>query len=324
MVWPAIIAGAASLAGTAMSANQPSGISSADPQWQYDASQMQRREDYKRQKEFAQMGVTWDFDQKMALAKKYGIHPLRFTAGGTSYRPGGIGTFTGGGKKNQPLNMRMGQDISRAMAATKTREEKMYDLIKLEQEKERLKAMRMQNAGLNQSLHYLDSPDMGPSGSTDFEKVSGVKGYRKNIDVKFAPGSSYETNILPSSSRVGIEHGAAPGMRFSPDEEKYYHMMPSTPNQEAYESSLYHSGRYLYQELVKHGSAVKHYYFPQGKGVKEHRRLIREIRKGLPPAGKGHEWRFNPWKRAFKRYPIGKGPYGSRLYEGSRLKGVRN
>lgn len=96
MVWPAIIAAGAALAGGALSG---------------DRNRRATHEQMDAQREFAQMGIQW----RVADAKAAGIHPLYALGAQTpSYAPIAVGDSYG------PALASAGQDISRAMRASQT------------------------------------------------------------------------------------------------------------------------------------------------------------------------------------------------------------
>lgn len=100
MVWPAIIAGAAALAGGALSG---------------DRNRKSLHEQMDMQREFAQMGIRW----KVADAKAAGIHPLyALGASGASAAPISVGDSYG------PALAQAGQDISGAMLRGQTQRER--------------------------------------------------------------------------------------------------------------------------------------------------------------------------------------------------------
>jgi len=73
------------------------------------------------QREFAQNGIRW----KVEDAKAAGIHPLAALGANTiSYTPQAVGDLGGGGSRWGGVIRNMGQDISRAMDATRTSEER--------------------------------------------------------------------------------------------------------------------------------------------------------------------------------------------------------
>jgi len=100
MVWPALIGAAAGLAGAALSNR---------------ANRSQAESQEATQREFAQMGIRW----KVADAKAAGIHPLYALGASThSYSPIAIQDQLG------PAMASAGQDVSRAVYATRTQAER--------------------------------------------------------------------------------------------------------------------------------------------------------------------------------------------------------
>lgn len=100
MVWPAIIAGAAALAGGALSG---------------DNNRKLAHEQMDAQREFAQMGIRWKVDD----ARAAGIHPLyALGANTTSFAPIAVQDSYG------PALAQAGQDVSRAMQAAQTQQER--------------------------------------------------------------------------------------------------------------------------------------------------------------------------------------------------------
>lgn len=105
MVWPAIIAAGAALAGGAMSS---------------DANRRSMHEQMDAQREFARMGIRWRVED----AKAAGIHPLYALGAQTSsFSPVAVGDTMG------PAIAQAGQDISRAMDATRTANERQAALM---------------------------------------------------------------------------------------------------------------------------------------------------------------------------------------------------
>jgi len=106
MVWPAIIAAGAALAGGALSG---------------DRNRRSVHEQMDFQREFAQMGIRW----RVADAKAAGIHPLyALGSSGASAAPISVGDSYG------PVLAEAGQDISRAMMAGKGSKDRLGDFMK--------------------------------------------------------------------------------------------------------------------------------------------------------------------------------------------------
>lgn len=100
----------------------------------YDANKWNRRQ-MAFAKDFARMGVRW----KVEDAKKAGLHPLYALGGNLS--PGGMSpAYVGGGESSDPMGSALanaGQDISRAVLAQATPEEKAMahlQMLKLKSE----------------------------------------------------------------------------------------------------------------------------------------------------------------------------------------------
>lgn len=119
---------------------------------------------------FAKRGIQWKMDDMMKAAKKHGIHPLAMMGmQGQSYSPQQVGIVPEDSMANAVSNM--GQDISRAYAASATREQKnaaVFDQIiqgqqiemnNLEIEAKRLQLMKTMNSPGTASM---PSPVDGP------------------------------------------------------------------------------------------------------------------------------------------------------------------
>lgn len=138
MPWLApLIAAAGSLAGAGVSALSQGANSAAARQTGWD----QFNQNYQNQKEFAQHGIRW----KVEDAKAAGIHPLFALGGSTaSYSPS---TFSVGGGGSDPGDYlsSMGQNISRAVQATRTAPERALTNQELQMNEEKLTGARLNN-----------------------------------------------------------------------------------------------------------------------------------------------------------------------------------
>lgn len=100
-----------------------------------DANEEAMDQAYKRQKEFAQMGVQW----KVADAKKAGVHPLYALGANTmSFSPTVVGDSLG------PALADMGQNIGRAVEATGTASDRANSKI--------VAGLALERAGLENDL----------------------------------------------------------------------------------------------------------------------------------------------------------------------------
>lgn len=102
------------------------------------------------QKQFAQEGIQW----KVEDAKKAGVHPLyALGANTTSYQPVSVGDSIG------PALADMGQDLGRAVTATRGPDDRMYDA--------KVKALDLQHMELRNELMASEiarnyQPSVGP------------------------------------------------------------------------------------------------------------------------------------------------------------------
>lgn len=165
------------------------------------------------QREFAQNGIRW----KVADAKAAGIHPLAALGANTiSYTPQAVGDL-GGGSRWGPAIRNMGQDISRALDATRTNEERaaaeqaaanrqalidssthrtneaLADKYDAEASLARMQALKL--AGVGQQ------PGM-PGTLTDKSATAGIMG-GQYAGVKFKPAEITSANPYRPSSTAG-------------------------------------------------------------------------------------------------------------------------
>lgn len=133
-----------------------------------------RKTEYKRQREFAQMGIQW----KVADARAAGIHPLFALGAQThSYSPQSVGGDSGF------LNSPMGQNLTRAALSGMTKKERAYQeqvqLLTLDR-------LRLENAALAGQLNPTklntppmadpDRPGFEDSGALDYTHVQTASG----------------------------------------------------------------------------------------------------------------------------------------------------
>lgn len=85
-----------------------------------------RAADIAMQKEFAQMGIRWRVED----AKAAGLHPLAaLGSGGSSYTPSGVSVMAD--RSREDFYHRTGQNLSRALSATATSEERSAKRLQL-------------------------------------------------------------------------------------------------------------------------------------------------------------------------------------------------
>lgn len=134
-----------------------------------------------QQKEFAQMGIRW----KVEDAKAAGIHPLYALGANThSFSPVALGHETDNSQANMYQNM--GQDMSRAIQATRTSQERELAQLQIQSLKADVEGKALDNQ-IRASTLMKSSAQVGPSlpSPMDSPVVSGQNpGYRvKHADI---------------------------------------------------------------------------------------------------------------------------------------------
>lgn len=121
------------------------------------------------QREFAQMGIRW----KVEDAKAAGIHPLAALGAPTaSFSPSAVGVSANTAMGDAVSGM--GQDISRAMMASATKEERAHnDAMKAEQ----LDNAKLQNELLRSQISTINRPTNPPLPSPMSPMGTGSGGY---------------------------------------------------------------------------------------------------------------------------------------------------
>lgn len=157
----------------------------------------QNKKNYEAQKEFAQSGLRW----KVEDAKAAGIHPLfALGAPATQFAPSFIND-----SPSESLS-RIGQSLQRAQNVTKTPSEKMIDWIKMEQEQEILKKLRLENIGLRRELKTPSFPDVVVNRDFPSLDVGNILDRMHGIDIIKEPAR------ITKSDRHGTkEAGTIPG-----------------------------------------------------------------------------------------------------------------
>lgn len=143
---PALIGGAAAIGGSLIGGKMASRATKSAN----DANAAALKQQNKLQKEFAQHGIRW----KVEDAKKAGIAPLAALGAQThSFSPASVGVTPDLGMANAAANM--GQDISRAVHATRTGPERAMAVLQLENQK-------LQNDYLRSQIAKMNSSQVGP------------------------------------------------------------------------------------------------------------------------------------------------------------------
>lgn len=238
------------------------------------------------QERAARYGIRWRVED----AEKAGLHPLA-ALGMTpiNISPSHVG-------QDYSYIGRMGQDIGRAIASQKTSSEKRIDAIKLLQEEELLKNMKLKNVGLMREVSNVKQISM-PSLSTDFyDRYFNIPGQSNGTGQMSTgePGSQLIPSQIPFQSKPGYEAGIAPEERFVVDSQGNVSRYPSSVVEESMESSPYHAGKYTFKRLYQHGKSIYHVFKRTKKGNEYIKKF--QPKKKLPP---GYIYKFNPWSGDF-------------------------
>lgn len=244
------------------------------------------------QMEMAKHGISW----RVADAKRAGIHPL--AALGlplTSFVPQRVGGDWIG---------KAGQQVGAAVSASLERKERIEN---------RSRELRLADAEIrNRELHnQILEKDLLGSGQGGSVRLSGPAVLDSSGDGGVPPGQGGIIVVpkqVKSSSVLGIETGSVPMEQMVHTDKGYFKLKPTQELSEPLESSWFDQGDYIRVRSERLAKAVWYYHNPQARGAAEHRAYLRRIR---PKAGRGYEYRFNPW-RGFKLYKkVGSG----QLYE---------
>lgn len=120
------------------------------------------------QREFAQHGVRW----KVADAKAAGVHPLVALGAPTaSFSPSSIGATPDTSMGDMARNM--GQDVSRAISATRTAEERQMATLQLQSAQLDLQGKALDNQIKNSQLQKLNSTGPAFPGGGSFIEGQG-------------------------------------------------------------------------------------------------------------------------------------------------------
>lgn len=224
-----------------------------------------------QQREFAQNGIRWRVDD----AKAAGIHPLYALGANTSsFSPISIGD-TRSSSPGQAFRD-SGQDVSRAISATRTAQERKFSELQLASAQLDLEGKALQNQVLSSQLRKLNSPtSVGPS-------------LPSAMDAAIIPGQGNAVKVKPSevvASAPGAPARQAGGIN------SYQFMrtqtglsvVPSTDAKERTEDDII-------QQL---GWTIRNQILPSVSGVTAP--STKEF-----PLPKGQYWKWNPWAQEFQ------------------------
>lgn len=249
------------------------------------------KREYEYQKEFAQHGIRW----KVADAKAAGIHPLAALGSNTlSYSPQRIGASDYG-------ISRFGQDISRALAATKTKEEKMSDQIDLQFKREQLNHMQLQNLGLLQEIEKNNKPSI-PTLNGELGQKFGIVGQDDAargftvLDLSSKGGFKFVPTEVPYSQSLGFQTGIVPLEQYAINKDGTLYETPSEKLQETMESDFFTQAKYVIGKGIDYATQWGYYLDDRNPKAGDHRMMLRHRR---PAAPKGYRYLWNPWRGSY-------------------------
>jgi len=289
MVWPAIIAAGAALAGSALS-----GASDRkDRNAQLDIANM----NVDLQKEFAQQGIRW----KVADAKAAGLHPLAaLGTNTTSFSP--VSVYGGGGSDMGSTLAGMGQNVADAIARQSTDDERKLQGYKLEQERLRMEQIDLQNQGLRRELNTLNTtPAFPPLNEVPGQPGVNTHGLAGQGDLSYNPGYVNEPNKVPTSSAVGRSAGTRPAT----DPYAYPHQDPPVadyPNDQLSESlesgSFVDRWKHTALQAQQAWRNLKNYALPKDQESQQWREWLRQNRPAEDP---GYIALWDGWNQVWRR-----------------------
>lgn len=263
----------------------------------------QAKQDWKHQLHMAQNQVQY----RVSDARKAGISPLAaLGVNPISVSPSYVG--------NSDLGIgEAGRALGQGISQIKTSDEKRLDRIRIDQEEEKLKQLKLENVGLaTEYLKQNQSPSQPVVGPTAFEKQYGITGqdvgskiYEEDLPPEFLNytpvlGDIFEYQ-MPTKTRSmapGIEEGVGPMYQYRLGEGNYLTRLLTADAAEPLDTSWYDN---LKEEFKKAYKDVRNaLIYMGGNGVsKETLDLIRadmpKVR--IPP---GWDLRYDPWATKWK------------------------
>lgn len=256
LVTGAIIAGGAGLIGGWLNSEAQSNAANSNDRINQRNAELQR--------EFAQNGVRW----KVADAHAAGIDPLVALGAQThSFAPQSIGAAPDTSWGDSLSNM--GQDVSRAVAAGKTTEERAVQALQVQGMKLDLEGKALDNQIRASQLNKLKSvgpaiPSNLPSGASG----TLIPGQANAYVTKPAEITASSPDNLARQAGAGASYGLVR------NDDNSFSVVPSKDVKEAIEDNLI-------QETLW---SIRNQLLPAGKGLK------------APPG-----MRWNPYKQAFEK-----------------------
>lgn len=253
MSWAALASFAAPVIGNMIGSQQ--NASSQD-----EANKINREQDQQNiamQKEFAQHGVRW----KVEDAKRAGINPLVALGGSThSFSPVSVGA-----ESSRPGDMavNMGQDISRAIQATRTQNERQLVNLQLANAQADLDGKVIDNQIRASQLQKMNQTGPPMPSAMDTGYISG-----QGNSVKVKPSEVYASE----SSRPGIQSGMINTLQYTREANGNISIAPSTDMKERMEDDFIAEGMWhMKNRMLPPSPSTKDYPIPaqlRSKGYK--------------------------------------------------------
>lgn len=227
------------------------------------------------QEDFAKHGVRW----KVEDAKAAGIHPLAALGAQTaSFTPTMVGSTPDYSMSNMANNM--GQDISRAMQATRTADERTLSNLQLQAAQLDIEGKALDNQIKNSQLTKMNATGPAMPGSSSFISGQGNSGaaivekpLERTMSLKGSPEA--EPGALSDIGWVKTKTGIVP--------------VPSKDTKERIEDNMPHEWMHYYRNNIKPNF---------GKGTKP-------PKEALPKGATDWEWSF--WDQEYQPVYGGKG-----------------
>lgn len=260
----------------------PTIFQNAATQWGMDRQQSYdektARREWRRQKEFAKMGIRW----KVADAAAAGIHPLYALGANTiSYSPSRIGTDL-----QTPIS-NMGQNVARMLKGISNGQ---VDQFQVEKEQETITNMRLQNELLRKEVNKNENRISSAWGLTG----------QGDVDALLSDGN-YHSPSRPSQSAIGLEKNPAARNIVHVDENGYVWFDPS---QTASEGVTEGPGQisYYFGKWKKGLDRIYQHKNPNSEYARKSRLELRVLRDQIlrvNPLPRGMEIHFDPYRAQF-------------------------
>jgi len=288
MVWqaaiPALVSGAASLAGGFMN-RQASQDANAQ-------SMAMAQQNMAQQREFAQNGIRWRVED----AKAAGIHPLyALGAQVSSFSPVSVGSTADNSMGNAVANM--GQDIGRAIQATRTDDERMSAYTSA------LSALQLERGSLENDLLRSKIALLQQQRNPALPSLAGHHALPGQGDS--SKGSVADPGAVYSAK------GTIPDTQFSRTSSGLA-AVPSKEMQEAIED----------MPLASIPWSIRNQILPTFQGGQQPPAKSRMISDGFLPKGTDlsqYEWRYNPANQEWSPRKVSHTPWFSLKYNNRQV-----